>query len=267
MRLSFSLLAIGLVLTGLLSCTGKQKSTQLTAEQRWLRITYEGASIRLVRDSINITGWEPGEETVYFWDWEQGYPDVLIGYRYPWQGEDSIDYRYDEDGLLWVNGKMVAGSYSKLAVLDDSCLINILTLEADYYYFIHEVAYPDPPLEINIKELERFPNLSLLEVDIQEWFGRVPRIINTLNQVSQNINIYISYGGSTEEYIRQLTEIRNLKRLYIYSRDLGNWDLLQLLGAKGLKRLNVKMEKKSFPWGIWVLQLFLPDCDIILSVY
>lgn len=118
-----------------LSCA-KEKSKEPSTEERWLRITYEGDSIWWGSNSINITGWKLGEETIYFWDVERGFPDAWIGFHYPWQGEDSIDYRYDEDGLLWVNGKMVAGPYSKLAVLDDSCLINILTLEADYYYFI-----------------------------------------------------------------------------------------------------------------------------------
>lgn len=258
------ILATILVLSAL-SC---KKEPRLTVcEERWLRITYEGDSIWWGSDSINITGWELGKETIYFWDVERGFPDARIGFHYPWQGEDSIDYRYDEDGLLWVNGKMVAGSYSKLALLDDSCLINILTLEADYYYFIHEVAYPDPLLEINIKGLERFPNLSLLEVDIQEWLGRVPRIIDTLSQIPQDIDIYISYGGSTGAYIRRLTEVRNLKRLFIYSRDLTNWDLIHLISLKGLKRLNVKMERKPLIWGIWILRVFLPDCDITLSVY
>jgi len=245
----------------------KDKSEEVAGEPRWLRITYEGDSIWWGSDSINITGWKPGEETVYFWDVERGFPDAWIGFYYPWQGEDSIDYSYDDEGFLWVNGKLVAGSYSKLAVLEDSSFIDVVTLEADYYYFIHEVIYPDPPLEINIKELVRFPNLSLLEVDIQEWFDRVPRIIDTLNQVPQDIDIYVSYGGSTKKYIKQISGIRNLKKLYIYSRDLANWDLMQLLGAKSLKKLNVKMEKKSLPWSIWILQFFLPDCDIILSVY
>lgn len=134
--------------------------------------------------------------------------------------------------------------------------------------FYSEVIYPDPPLEINIKELERFPNLSLLEVDIQEWLGRASRIIDTLRQVPQDIDLYVSYGGSTKKYIRQLPGIRNLKRLDIYSRELGNWEVMHLVGAKNLKRLKVKMGKyKPFQWSIWILQIFLPDCDITLSVY
>jgi hypothetical protein len=258
---AFKLITILCLVMLALTCS-KDKSEEVAGELRWLRITYEGDSIWWGSDSINITGWKPGEETVYFWDVERGFPDAWIGFYYLWQGEDSIDYSYDDEGFLWVNGKLVAGSYSKLAVLEDSSFIDVVTLEADYYYFIHELAYPNPPLEINTKDLEKFPILSLLEVDIQEWFDRVPRIIDTLNQVPQDIDIYVSYGGSTKKYIRQISGIRNLKKLYIYSRDLANWDLVQLLGAKGLKKLNVKMEKNPCH-GVYGFCNFF--CPIVIS--
>lgn len=268
MRLTFSLLAIELLLIGVAGCKKEEEAPKEPEETRWLQVTYDGSYvIWQIRDSIDITGWKQDEGTVYLWDWERGFPDAHIGYRYPWQGEDSIDYRYDEDGMLWVNGKMVAGSYSKLAGMNDSCYENILTLEADYYYFVYEVIYPEPPLEIKIGELKSFPNLSILEVDIMESHNRVSRIIDTLKKIPQDIDIHLSYEGATGRYIRRLSTIKNLKRLFLYSRDLSNWDLVQLIGAKRLERLIVLMEDKTLPWGFWILKVFLPDCDIRLNKY
>jgi len=93
MRLSFSLLVMGIILISSPGCKKKP---------RWLRIYCEGE----FEDSINVTGWEVNEDVVGIRRW-----------GYPWQGEDSISYSfylpsYDTTLLppytyLVVNGRLV----------------------------------------------------------------------------------------------------------------------------------------------------------------
>jgi|GEM_PF-1745078 len=92
-RLSFSLLAVGVILISSLGCEEKP---------HWLRIYCEGE----FKDSINVRGWRKNEDVV-----------KIDEYYYPWQGEDSINYSfhvpsYDTTLLrpysyLNVNGRLV----------------------------------------------------------------------------------------------------------------------------------------------------------------
>ncbi len=67
-----------------------QTQTEKLGEKRTLVILNEG-ELKYERD---IYGWKEGEFFL-----------VLASYGYPWQGEDSIDYR-EKNGRLWVNGKL-----------------------------------------------------------------------------------------------------------------------------------------------------------------
>ncbi|MCK4334097.1 hypothetical protein KAX06_04845 [candidate division WOR-3 bacterium] len=265
MRLSFSLLAIGLALIGLPGCKKQADSPQPQAEKRWLKITYKGDSTWPISDSNNITGWKLGEETVYLWNVERGFPDVWVGLYYPWQGEDSIDYTYDAEGFLWVNGKLVGGYYSELCLLPDSILKNILTIEADYNYYNHIFERFDPQRALSIDALKRLPKLSVISADINWWEVQRDRAINTLKMISPGIDVYLTYGSHSWEDIGYLAEIKGLRSLNLWCYGMPPRDILKLAKVENLKRVHFLrgVECRLLPFlQAFLLGLVRPDCEI-----
>lgn len=185
-RLSFSLLAIGVILISSLGCEEKP---------HWLRIYCEGE----FKDSINVRGWRKNEDVV-----------KIDEYYYPWQGEDSINYSfhvpfYDTTLLrpysyLNVNGRLVGVDPFGVRIENIPYKEEVLTL----------MKY-----DTNYKLL---PNLVMLPVGISSIDG-----ISYLDSLPRNLRLYVyiysslAYGdvGIIPEVLPRLVRFRNIRVLEI----------------------------------------------------
>ncbi len=213
MRLSFSLLAIGILLIGVLGCKKQAEilsSQQVQPEQRWLRIYHDG----VFKDSINVTGWEKNEDVI----------ELLGGFYYPWQGEDSIDYNTNLDfghgpepswSILNVNGKLVGlepGAFFSFAGIKHPELILTLSGEAD------------------TEDLKKFPNLVGMSVFIHS-----SKDVDELASIPKNLRLYVQCINITNADLRKLTRFPNIRVLGI---EYGN-DSLNITerGFKAFRRM------------------------------
>ncbi len=186
MRLSFSLLVMGIILISSPGCEKKPC---------WLRIYREGE----FKDSIDVREWRENEDVV-----------KISRFYYPWQGEDSIDYSfhvpsYDTTILppysyLNVNGRLVGVDPVKVRIEDIPYKEEVLTL----------MKY-----DTNYKLL---PNLVMLPVGISSIDG-----ISYLDSLPRNLRLYVyiysslAYGdvGIIPEVLPRLVRFRNIRVLKI----------------------------------------------------
>lgn len=187
-------------------------------KERWLR-TYNNGEFE---DSINVTGWEVNEDVVQFG----------CDFYYPWQGEDSIDYRGCEfyQGkkytyklprvFLEVNGKIVGFRTDYLADVPDSS--EIMTI--DYC----ESNFPDS-IQYDLSVLKRFPNLIGISIyiDAQTEFRK-------LDSIPSNIRLYLHFSNSTDGSLRSLSQYQNVRVLLLFG-DYTHSGLRHLLKLRGLR--------------------------------
>ncbi len=129
----FCIVAMLVIMCVLVGCC-KQESEHPPVERKWLVVTRDGE----FEDSINVTGWTPGEDMI----------TLENELNIPWHGEDSIDYR-SEPGLLWVNGKV----------------IGVLLDRVDF----KDIQHPEDVLMVistknNPEEFKRFKSLEIINL-------------------------------------------------------------------------------------------------------
>ncbi len=214
MRLSFSLLAIGLVLIGVPGCKKEAEilsSQQAQQEQRWLRIYHKGRFIK----EINVAGWEEGEDVV-----------ELCAFYYPWQGEDSIDFNghgYDVNSgteypwiFLNVNGKVVGVN---TGIINPSTVPN----KEDIITITYE-------RELNVDALDFFPNLIGLDIPDDS--------LETVASRYPDLRLYVHCGEVTRRDLRRLRKYEHIRVIVIaFSKRIKAWDLMLLAKLKDLRIL------------------------------
>lgn len=120
-------------------CLGIYLSASLLyGSEQYLVITEEGQYVR----EIDVTGWQPGEDFVYFFADEGSYQPYL------WQGEDSLDYQITYDSL-WVFGKLVG--------------LNIGWMESGEIENRGQIQYLSVPPD-RLSVLKDFPNVVAVEI-------------------------------------------------------------------------------------------------------
>ncbi len=222
MRLSFSLLAIGLFLIGVLGCKKEAvppTSEQAQQEQRWLRVYHDGE----FKWKIDVSGWEVGEDVV-----------PLGVFYYPWQGKDSINWtEYDPyyghpdwmGPYLVVNDKVVGVNLGRLplAYPEVQNSEKIITATFDEYFVGSDF---DPAV------LEKLPNLIGLT-----WYMDSPADLKRIEEIPSHLRIYLHCGGEiTGEDFKWLSDFSNIRVLGIGSDSLTYRDLRYLCRFKELRR-------------------------------
>lgn len=218
MRFTLSLLAIGLVLTGLLSCTSKQKSTQLTAEPRTLRIYRDG----VFEYSIDVSGWEVNEDVV-----------ILDHFYYPWQGEDSIDYDcylpfesekiWGDAMVLNVNGKMV-GVSTDLRPPDKIARPEDIKTVMSYY--------DDKDI---IRYLKFFSNLIGVRIDIDST-----QELKRLDSIPMDLKLYVDCNRLSNNDLKKISRFHNIRMLALVDcSKITDRGLRHIRRLNGLRRVRI----------------------------
>lgn len=163
---------------------------------------------------LDVTGWEPGEEFVQ-----------LGSYSYPWQGEEIIDYKL-EDGLLWVNGKLVGINLSEVDSL----------ITYDPGEITTAVAY-----SWNASELQGFKNLLALEA-----YGLNDEDLSNLKELTsvRFLALKRSYWSSlkdiiTDKGLKQLKYLKSLRELDLSGAKLSDKGLRYISRFSHLKVLKL----------------------------
>ncbi|MBA7690999.1 hypothetical protein ES703_99537 [subsurface metagenome] len=250
MRLSFSLLAIGIILISSPGCEKKPC---------WLRIYREGE----FKDSINVRGWRKNEDVVRLGPY----------FYYPWQGEDSISYSFSVTlndttyvsvySYLVVNGRLVGIDPFSVNIDKLPCKEEILTLrryDSNYTLLPNLVMMPVRICSTDdIKELDSIPRNIRLDVYIASTFASVDFIPAVLPKISRFRNVRVLEMTLLEEHvdtdlswIRWLCRMRRLRRVTICVPEATTeWEEARIESRlKCLPRIRVvELEKYS----IWVL--------------
>lgn len=276
-RILLNLSMIGFLFMGLPGCRKENEPP----EARWLVTTCRGQYAGWT-DSVNASGWVTGRDVVPLYD-----PNAMDGFCYPWQGEDSLDFRIEEgikginDGkldrfvhaysannCLWVNDKLVGGYYSELCLLPDSILKNILTMQADYGYYQYIFGRFDPERVFTIEALKRFPGLTVVSTDIDCYFHQREEAINTLKMLPTGIAVYLTYGVLSRADVGELAEIKGLKKLNLWCYGMPPSGILKLAKVKNLKEVSfiggTNCMRLPF-FQVFLLRLVRPDCTIEMS--
>ncbi|MCK4232390.1 hypothetical protein KAX21_05515, partial [candidate division WOR-3 bacterium] len=178
--------------------------TECKVQERYLVIAEEGK----VKEEIDLTGWESGEEFV-----------GLYPFYYPWQGEDTLDWRID-NGLMWVNGKLIGADLEKIAaedVPDPEAIISVSTTRE------------------HLAELGRFPNLIAVAMQ-----GEIEDAdLEQLKTLSNLKVLYVSWSSVTDAGLAHLTKLANLRVLELLDTDISDTGLTQLEVLKHLRVLNL----------------------------
>ncbi|MBD3285532.1 hypothetical protein GF338_04265 [candidate division WOR-3 bacterium] len=232
-------------------------------ENRKIVITCEGKSA----GEIDITGWIPGDELIYFSKHSPRFE--TYSYYYPWQGEDSLDYRI-EDGLLFVNGKVVGVYLQEILFTDLPNPELILSVYADSEDISKLKQLPnlvavimgktDDNDLINLKDLT---NLKLLSFDVK------PEITDSglahLEGLANLRELNLNYADITNAGLTHLQNLMNLRKLNLMYTDITDAGLRHLAGLKNLKEL--WLTPNITESGIEELQKALPDCNISTALY
>ncbi|TET22104.1 MAG: hypothetical protein E3J71_07280, partial [Candidatus Stahlbacteria bacterium] len=176
-------------------------------EDRYLIVTEEGE----FKKEVDVTGWEPGEEFVYLMS-------GFVKFYYPWQGEDSLDYRI-EDGLLWVNDKLIGANLEEVAFADLSNPEEILT--------VIRVERQHMP------ELKRFPNLTAVRVSSEIDDADLKHLAGLTNLRVLDLGA----TDITDAGLGHLSGLTNLRVLDLKDTDITDAGLAHLKGLKNLREL------------------------------
>jgi len=214
------------------SVTTPQKTNEVTEEQKdnWLVLTEDGKF----------------KKKVYVGDWECGDYLCLGGFRYHWQGKDSIDYRI-EDGLLWVNSQLVGANLMKIKVSYISHPERILTVIID---------------KVNLGELQQLSALEAVEVENDSFSDTA---LAKLSKLTTLRGLYLWDTNITDADLVHLKKFTNLRELYLITTKITDKGLAHLEGLTNLKELYLSSHSQVSEAGVAKLQKALPDCEI--SVY
>ncbi|MBA7617350.1 hypothetical protein ES703_24664 [subsurface metagenome] len=194
-------------------------------ETRWLVVLHPEWEFGPRYERIDVTDWEPGEDVVSLGEY---------GEYYPWQGEDTIEFRF-ENGYLWVNGRRVGVN------------LGIGELEAS------DVENPEEIITAHvgwgqIPELKRFPNLITVKLSMRS-FPREEKYHKSLEEIPEHVRVYVRtfpYDESwwqdpniTDENLAVLAQIKNLRGLNTISDRLTDLGMRHLRRCKNLRSLNL----------------------------
>lgn len=195
-------------------------------EPRWLVVLHPEWAFGPKYERIDVTDWEVNEDVV-----------VLGYFYYPWQGEDTIEFRF-ENGYLWVNGRRV-GVNLGIGELEASDVENpeeIITAH---------VPWPDIP------ELKRFPNLTTVKLTLIYWRHKFPKqeLRQVLARMPEGVDVYVrtfAYGdflfsdpNIPDCILGMVSRIPNLKGLLVHSDRLTDLGMRHLRRCKNLRSLNL----------------------------
>jgi len=260
MRLSFSLLAIGLILIGVIGCKKEVEPPppppeHARHEPRWLVVIHVESPFDFDTTKIDVADWKPGEDIVIL---EQLETDWRFWFYYPWQGEDtirySVEYKYEDYGFggkgLWVNGKlmgMVLGSVDFVYKYNIPHPEDILTITSNNANnFISWVQDTDPKVH--------FPNLKVVMIDISSpAFQHYPNLVSALKALPDHIQIclwinlyywgvFVEDGKNydvTDCQLEELTELNNLRELRLRSTKITDTGVRSLSKCSDLRVLTL----------------------------
>ncbi|MBN2380357.1 hypothetical protein JXM67_11215 [candidate division WOR-3 bacterium] len=167
------------------------------------------------QNELDVSGWKPGEYYVYLGS-ESG-----MGYRYPWQGEGSLDYRTDER-TLWVNGIEVGVDLSLPDPLEVEDPELIVTALLPGYDIARVCAYPNLGAVSFIGHIE----------DPEEDFKCFPEMKNFRG-------FFFSAGGLFEDQMTELCKCKGLVVLDLSVSILPEGAMEDIAGLPELRELTV----------------------------
>ncbi|MBA7611036.1 hypothetical protein ES703_18252 [subsurface metagenome] len=188
---------------------------------------------------IDVTGWEEGEDAVIIYG-------IHIMIPYPWHGEDTIVYSYDDDYLwvrtnaegititpedtlkeYWVPSKLVGldtDIYGELGVTNPEEIVCI----GDYYL-------------VNIDSLKQYPNVAAVGISYSNInLPRRPLPLRNLRKISENIDLYVFYVYMRNPDPRKLARLKNLKGLDAYVYPLAGRTLERIGKMRNLRQLKLR---------------------------
>ena len=253
MRFTRSLLAIGIILTVLPGCKKEVESPppeHAQPEPRWLRVYHDGE----FKWEIDVSGWEVGEDVIHLSGYNS-YANDSFCYYYPWQGEDSINYRIDRV-YLFVNGIAVGSPLTPRRglyhTLEDSCYFwkdSILTTWIDLTHWNDE--------DFGWGPWDQYPNLKVVRVSVdchyphttlRHFFGYIESFIRHgriakfgvfygQEEPPDSVDVYLYCLCLCDFCLRDQIEGINLKGIEIVG--LGITTNLGLLFLRGTQDLRV----------------------------
>lgn len=238
---------------------------------------------------LDVTGWEPGEEFIQ-----------LGSYYYPWQGEDSIDWR-SEGCLLMVNDKPRGINFNTYVVLGEvyrndwidpnSILTAELTLEQlpclnklpGVTFLVVGAKWRDtdvaeelhiPSGAVNLKGLELgciqisdSALASLTAFKDLRWLwlysnsSITDRGLIFLEGLTNLRFLDLSSTGITDKGLKSVAKLWQLEELDLSDNEITDEGTSALGGLTNLRKLNLKSTWVTES-GLAVLQAALPQCDI-----
>jgi Leucine-rich repeat (LRR) protein len=192
----------------------------------------------------DVSNWTPGEEFLLL----EGEP--YSNYYYPWTGEDSIDYKVDEQGL-WVSGKLVGFNTFDQEPKKVKNPKDVVTILATVEY---------------LPDLGRFPNLAALSVvptDEDNDLSTLRKLkglrylnlgegpiaedgVDALAELTDLRELDASFTILPEGAMESIGKLPNLKKLSLNA--VSGEEILCLKGMKNLEALSTMYTMADTPW-------------------
>lgn len=239
----------------MLGCKKQESAPQPPVEERNLILVtqaYEYEDLdrdertRTIVDTVDVTGWEKGKNLLFLPRVYDGFTDVSYGFYYPWQGEDSIYYEY-RYCYLWVNERLAASTWYMLKDLSVEETRDVASISM--FYIVQGEGAEHSVYTLNSRDFERFPDLSLLDMDLYGGdLAYTGKILDAISLFPSNLMLRVEFQNPRMGDIRELIRLDNLKWLWLkftYPGTESNVALLQLRHARQLKELWVFMDDDS----------------------
>jgi len=172
---------------------------------KMLNITEAG---KYYKCRYDVTYWEPENDFIY-----------LSSYYVPWKGEDSIDYRIEEE-LLDVNGENVG---INLVEKDEKTIVDntkIITAQVD---------------SENVDELVDFPNVVAVSM-----VGATSEDLDRLSDYTGLMALDLGYTKISDDGLASLAELTELRILNLSYTEVTDEGLQYLSGLKNLRSINLE---------------------------
>ncbi|MBD3284869.1 hypothetical protein GF359_00800 [candidate division WOR-3 bacterium] len=167
------------------------------------------------QNELDVSGWKKGEYFVYLYD-ASG-----MGFYYPWQGEDEIDYKTDER-TLWVNGRQVGVDLSLPDPIEVEDKEDIVTAILPGYETERVCAYPNLGAVNFIGQIE----------EPDENFSCFPELENLRG-------FFFAAGGLYEAQMAELGKCKGLVVLDMGATIMPEGAMDAIAGLPNLRELNV----------------------------
>jgi hypothetical protein len=223
-----SFILVILSVASLIGCRKKAQQEVLNQDVKLLLITNQDRLIT-VKD---VSDWKVGED----------YLDLgLTGY--PWQGEERIDYRIDENGFLWVNGEIVGARMRKLETYEEVPSLKVVLSNHIRREDLAEFQKSHPGVAVNVMYIgggdEGISARRMLEKIEERHRRRHGMEIEPLFNDSCNIQVMLLGGLSKREFSRSVEGITTLRWLTLLERNFRDSDLRHLKQLDELRKLRL----------------------------